>query len=88
MKYSEAINMAIAAVSMDRMLDMNTKQEIIEALARAEELADIGEATEKFFNLNSDRCSMIVRDDNFNISIANNINGLLAWSEEETEVSE
>ena len=49
MKYSDELNMAIAAVSMDRMLDMKTKQQIIEALAETEMLADIGDATEKAF---------------------------------------
>ena len=49
MDYSDAINMAVTAVSMDRMLDMNTKQEIIESLSRVEKLANIGDATEKAF---------------------------------------
>ena len=49
MKYSDELNMAIAAVSMDRMLDMKTKQQIIEALAETEMLADIGDATEEAF---------------------------------------
>ena len=49
MKYSDELNMAIAAVSMDRMLDMKTKQQIIEALAETEMLADIGDAAEKAF---------------------------------------
>ena len=49
MKYSDELNMAITAVSMDKILDMKTKQQIIEALAETEMLADIGEATEKWF---------------------------------------
>ena len=49
MKYSDELNMAIAAVSMDRMLDMKTKQQIIEALAELERLAEIGGATERAF---------------------------------------
>ena len=50
MKYSTAINMAITAVSMDRTLEIKTKQEIIETLAEAEESANIGLAFQKYGN--------------------------------------
>ena len=49
MKYSDELNMAITAVMMDKMLDRKTKEEIITAIAETEILADIGEATEKWF---------------------------------------
>lgn len=36
MKKSEAINMAVTAVMMDRFLDLKTKQEIIDVLRSLE----------------------------------------------------
>lgn len=75
MKYSDELNMAIAAVSMDRMLDMKTKQQIIEALAETEMLADIGEATEKWFEEGH------VME--YSGNEVYNVNDLLNWAERE-----
>lgn len=75
MKYSDELNMAIAAVSMDRILDMKTKQQIIEALAETEMLADIGEATEKWFEEGH------VME--YSGNEVYNVNDLLNWAERE-----
>lgn len=75
MKYSDELNMAIAAVSMDRMLDMKTKQQIIEAIAETEMLADIGEATEKWFEEGH------VME--YSGNEVYNVNDLLNWAERE-----
>lgn len=37
MEKSEAVNMAVTAIMMDRFLDTKTKQEIIEALRKLED---------------------------------------------------
>lgn len=50
MTYSKAINMAISAITGDKILSPSTKQEIIEALAYAEESALIGLAFQQYGN--------------------------------------
>jgi len=76
MKYNEAINMATAAVVLDKNLSVETRVEIIAALARTEELADIGEAMEKWFECGN---SIYNHQTDFPICV---VEELLDWAEE------
>lgn len=90
MEISEAINMACMAVSMDQLLDMRTKHAINDALAKAEGLARIGEATQKMFD-NCEEVGMIttqydpVNDDEYVVCKTDflTVEDLLEWAERE-----
>jgi hypothetical protein len=88
MKISEAINMACMAVGMDQFLDMKTKHSIIDALAKADELARIGEATQEMFG-SCEEVGMIttkydpINDDEYAVCKTDflTIEDLLKWAE-------